>query len=224
MKILMVLTSHDKLGNTGRKTGFWLEEFAAPYFTFLDAGAAVTVASPKGGQPPLDPVSDTPEGQTELTRRFKQDPAAQAVLAKSVRLGDVTAADYDAVFYPGGHGPMWDLAEDPHSIALIEAFWNAGKPVAAVCHAPGVFHRVTVQGQPLVKGKRVTGFTNGEEEAVHLTKVVPFLVEDELKRLGGLYEKAANWVPFVVTDGRLVTGQNPASSRPGAEALLKLLG
>ncbi len=223
MKILMVLTSHDQLGNTGRKTGFWLEEFAAPYFTFLDAGAAVTVASPKGGQPPLDPVSDTPEGQTELTRRFKQDPAAQAVLANTVRLSDVKAADYDTVFYPGGHGPMWDLAEDPRFIALIEAFWNAGKPVAAVCHAPGVLHRVEVQGQPLVKGKRVTGFTNGEEEAVHLTKVVPFLVEDELKRLGAHFEKAANWVPFVVTDGRLVTGQNPASSRPGAEALLKLL-
>ncbi len=223
MKILMVLTSHDKLGDTGRKTGFWLEEFAAPYFTFLDAGATVTVASPKGGQPPLDPVSDTPEGQTELTRRFKQDPAAQAVLANTVRLADVKAAYYDAVFYPGGHGPMWDLAEDPISIALIEAFYNAGKPVAAVCHAPGVLHRVQFQGQPIVKGKRVTGFTNGEEEAVHLTKVVPFLVEDELKRLGGLFEKVANWVPFVVTDGKLVTGQNPASSKAGAEALLKLL-
>ena len=223
MKILMVLTSHDKLGNTGRKTGFWLEEFAAPYFTFLDAGATVTVASPKGGQPPLDPVSDTPEGQTELTRRFKQDPAAQAVLANTVRLSDVKASDYDAVFYPGGHGPMWDLAEDPRSIALIEDFYSSGKPVAAVCHAPGVLHRVQFQGQPLVKGKRVTGFTNGEEEAVHLTKVVPFLVEDELMRLGGIYEKVANWVPFVVTDGRLVTGQNPASSKAGAEALLKLL-
>jgi putative intracellular protease/amidase len=224
MKILMVLTSHDQLGNTGRKTGFWLEELAAPYYTFLDAGAAVTLASPKGGQPPLDAVSDTPEGQTEWTRRFKRDPAAQAVLANTVRLSDVKAEDYDTVFYPGGHGPMWDLAEDQHSIALIEAFWNAGKPVAAVCHAPGVLHRVQVQGQPLVKGKRVTGFTNGEEEAVHLTKVVPFLVEDELKRLGGLYEKKANWVPFVITDGRLVTGQNPASSKGGAEALLKLLG
>jgi putative intracellular protease/amidase len=223
MKILMVLTSHDKLGNTGRKTGFWLEEFAAPYFTFLDAGATIAVASPKGGQPPLDPVSDTPEGQTELTRRFKNDPAAQKVLANTVRLGDVEAADYDAVFYPGGHGPMWDLAEDPRSIALIEAFWQAAKPVAAVCHGPGVFHRVMVDGQPLVKGKRVTGFTNGEEEAVRLTKVVPFLVEDELKRLGGLYEKVENWKPFVVTDGRLVTGQNPASSKPGAEALLKIL-
>jgi putative intracellular protease/amidase len=223
MKILMVLTSHDQLGNTGRKTGFWLEEFAAPYFTFLDAGAEVTVASPKGGQPPLDPVSDTPEGQTDLTRRFKQDAAAQKVLATTVRLGSVKSTDYDTVFYPGGHGPMWDLAEDPQSIALIEAFWIAGKPIAAVCHAPGVLHRVQVDGQPLVKGKRVTGFTNGEEEAVHLTKVVPFLVEDELKRLGARFEKTANWAPFVITDGRLVTGQNPASSRPGAEALLKLL-
>ena len=223
MKILMVLTSHGKLGDTGRKTGFWLEEFAAPYYTFLDAGAAVTVASPKGGQPPLDPISDTPEGQTDLTRRFKQDPAAQALLGKSLILADIKATDYDAVFYPGGHGPMWDLAEDPHSIALIEAFYNAGKPVAAVCHAPAAFHRVKFQGQPIVRGKRVTGFTNGEEEAVHLTKVVPFLVEDELKRLGGLYEKAADWASFAITDGRLVTGQNPASSKAGAEALLKLL-
>jgi putative intracellular protease/amidase len=224
MKILMVLTSHDELGDTGRKTGFWLEEFAAPYFTFLDAGAEVTLASPKGGQPPIDPVSDTPEGQTDSTRRFKGDPAAQAALASTTRLAEVAADGHDAVFYPGGHGPMWDLAEDPRSIALIEAFWDAGKPVAAVCHAPGVLHRVQSQGQPLVKGKRVTGFTNGEEEAVHLTKVVPFLVEDELKRLGGLYEKADDWASFVVTDGRLVTGQNPASSRAGAEALLKLLG
>src|SRR5579871_3857486 len=223
MKILMVLTSHDKLGNTGRKTGFWLEEFAAPYFTFLDAGATVTVASPKGGQPPLDPVSDTPEGQTELTRRFKQDHAAQAVLANTVRLSEVKASAYDAVFYPGGHGPMWDLAEDPLSIALIEAFWSAGKAVAAVCHAPGVLHRVNFQGQPLVKGKRVTGFTNGEEEAVHLTKVVPFLVEDELKRIGGLYEKAPDWQSFAITDGRLITGQNRASSTAAAQALLKLL-
>jgi putative intracellular protease/amidase len=223
MKILMVLTSHDTLGNTGRKTGFWLEEFAAPYFTFLDAGATVVLASPKGGQPPIDPVSDTPEGQTDSTRRFKADPAAQAALAGTSRLADVSADDHDAVFYPGGHGPMWDLAEDPHSIALIEAFYNAGKPVAAVCHGPGVFHRVQIEGQPLVKGKRVTGFTNGEEEAVHLTKVVPFLVEEELKRLGGLYEKAADWASFAVTDGRLVTGQNPASSRAGAQALLEIL-
>jgi len=223
MKVLMVLTSHDTLGHTGRKTGFWLEEFAAPYYTFLDAGATVTLASPKGGQPPIDPVSDTPEGQTDSTRRFKGDPAAQVALASTTRLAEVAAAGYDAVFYPGGHGPMWDLAEDPRSIALIEAFWDAGKPVAAVCHAPGVLRHVRFQGEPLVKGKRVTGFTNGEEEAVHLTSVVPFLVEDELKRLGGLYEKAADWASFAVTDGRLVTGQNPASSRAGAEALLKLL-
>jgi len=223
MKILMVLTSHDKLGDTGRKTGFWLEEFAAPYYTFLDAGAAVTLASPRGGQPPIDPKSDTPEGQTDLTRRFKQDPAAQAVLAKTLPLAEMNAADHDAVFYPGGHGPMWDLAEDPRSIALIEAFYDAGKPVAAVCHAPGALRHVKFQGQSIVKGKRVTGFTNGEEEAVQLTEVVPFLVEDELKRLGGRYEKAADWASFVVTDGRLVTGQNPASSTAGAEALLKLL-
>jgi enoyl-CoA hydratase/carnithine racemase/putative intracellular protease/amidase len=223
MKILMVLTSHDKLGDTGRKTGFWLEEFAAPYYTFLDAGAVVTVASPKGGQPPLDPVSDTPEGQTDLTRRFKQDSAAQVVLANTRRLSGVRAADYDAIFYPGGHGPMWDLTQDPHSIALIESFYDAGKPVAAVCHAPAVLHRVKFEGRPIVEGKRVAGFTNGEEEAVGLTKVVPFLVEEELKRLGGLYEKAADWASFVITDGRLVTGQNPASSKAAAEALLKLL-
>lgn len=223
MNLLMVLTSHDKLGDTGRKTGFWLEEFAAPYYIFLDAGAAVTLASPKGGQPPLDPVSDTPQGQTDLTRRFKQDTAAQAVLAKTLTLAGVKDEDYDAVFYPGGHGPMWDLAEDMRSIALIEAFHNAGKPVAAVCHAPGALHRAKFQGQSIVRGKRVTGFTNSEEEAVQLTKIVPFLVEDELKRLGGLYEKAADWASFVVTDGRLVTGQNPASSKAGAAAMLKLL-
>jgi putative intracellular protease/amidase len=223
MKILMILTSHDKLGNTGRKTGFWLEEFAAPYYAFVDAGAEVTLASPKGGQPPLDPVSDTPQGQTDATQRFKQDPVAQAKLASTVKLADVSAADYDTVFYPGGHGPMWDLAEDAHSIALIEEFYASGKPVAAVCHAPGVFHRVTVEGQPLVKGKRVTGFTNSEEEAVKLTKVVPFLVEDELKSLGAHYVKAPDWADFVVTDGRLITGQNPASSKSAAEALLRQL-
>jgi putative intracellular protease/amidase len=223
MNILMVLTSHDTLGNTGRKTGFWLEEFAAPYFTFLDARATVTLASPKGGQPPIDPVSDTPEGQTDATRRFKDDPKAQAALASTSRLAGVSAGGFDAVFYPGCHGPMWDLAEDPKSIALIESFWKAGKPVAAVCHAPGVLHRIQIDGQPLVKGKRVTGFTNDEEEVVQLTKVVPFLVEDELKCLGGLYEKAADWASFAITDGKLVTGQNPASSKAGAEALLKIL-
>jgi putative intracellular protease/amidase len=223
MKILMVLTSHDQLGDTGKKTGCWLEEFAAPYYAFLDAGAKITVASPKGGQPPLDPKSDTPEGQTETTTRFKKDAAAQAVLATTVKLADVRAEDHDAVFYPGGHGPLWDLAEDPRSIALIEAFYSAGKPVAAVCHAPAVLHRVMSHGEPIVKGKRVTGFTNTEEEAVQLTKVVPFLVEDELKRLGGLYEKVGDWQSFAITDGRLITGQNPASSGAAAQQLLKLL-
>jgi putative intracellular protease/amidase len=223
MKILMVLTSHDQLGDTGRKTGFWLEEFAAPYYTFRDAGVAVTIASPKGGQPPLDPKSDEPAFQTGLTRRFKEDPAAQAALASTVKLADVRADDYDAVFYPGGHGPLWDLAEDPDSIDLIEAFYEAGKPVALVCHAPGVLRHVETQGRPIVEGKRVTGFTNGEEAAVGLTHVVPFLVEDELKRLGGRYEKAADWASFAITDGLLITGQNPASSKAGADALLALL-
>jgi putative intracellular protease/amidase len=223
MKILMVLTSHDTLGNTGRKTGFWLEEFVAPYYTFLDAGAAVTVASPKGGQPPLDPVSDTPQGQTDLTRRFKQDIAAQAVLANTRLLSEMNAEDYDAIFYPGGHGPMWDLTEDAHSIALIEAFYNAGKPVAAVCHAPAVLHRVTYQGQPIVKGKRVAGFTNSEEEAVGLTEVVPFLLQDKLTELGANFSQAGDFQPYVVRDGLLITGQNPASSERAAEALLEAL-
>lgn len=223
MKILMVVTSHEKLGNTGGKTGFWLEEFAAPYYTFLDAGAKVTVASPKGGEPPLDPKSDTPEGQTELTGRFKKDPQAQAVLASTVKLADVKAGDYDAIFYPGGHGPLWDLAEDATSNALIEAFYNAGKPVAAVCHGPAVLHHAKFNGEPLVKGKRVTGFSNTEEEAVHLTKIVPFLVEDELKRLGGLFEKVPDWQSLAVVDGRLITGQNPASSTAAARELIKLL-
>lgn len=223
MNILMVLTSHDTLGNTGKKTGFWLEEFCAPYYTFIDAGASVTVASPKGGQPPLDPKSDAPEGQTEFTRRFKDDPKAQAVLADTKKLSEVKARDYDAIFYPGGHGPMWDLAEDPVSNSLIEAFYNAGKPVAAVCHGPAVLRRATFNGEPMVKGKRVTGFTNSEEEAVQLTKVVPFLVEDELKRLGGRFEKAADWQSFAIADGHLITGQNPASSTAAAQELIKLL-
>ena len=223
MKILMVLTSHDQLGDTGKLTGFWLEEFAAPYYVFKDAGAEITLASPKGGQPPIDPKSDEPGNQTDAMTRFKKDPAAQRVLANTVKLSDVTADSYDAVFYPGGHGPLWDLAEDPASIALIEAFYNAGKPVAAVCHAPGVLHRVTSQGQPIVKGKRVTGFTNSEEEAVQLANVVPFLVEDELKRLGGRYERAADWQSFAIVDGRLITGQNPASSTAAAQELVKLL-
>jgi putative intracellular protease/amidase len=223
MKILMVLTSHDQLGNTGRKTGFWLEEFAAPYFVFRDAGVALTLASPKGGQPPVDPKSDLPENQTSAMTRFKQDESAQKALSQTVKLGDVKANDYDTVFYVGGHGPMWDLAESSVSIALIESFYNAGKPVALVCHSPGVLHRVQYEGAPLVKGKRVTGFTNDEEEEVHLTKVVPFLVEDELKRLGAIFEKVPKWQPFSIVDGRLVTGQNPASSTSAAQALLKML-
>jgi putative intracellular protease/amidase len=224
MKILMVLTSHDLLGSTGRKTGFWLEEFAAPYFVFRDAGVDLTLASPKGGQPPIDPKSDLPENQTPAMARFKKDARAQKELSQTVKLDSVKSEDYDSVFYPGGHGPMWDLAEDPHSIALLESFYSSGKPVALVCHAPGVLRHVTYNGAPLVKGKHVTGFTNGEEEAVQLTKVVPFLVEDELLRLGAVYEKMANWQPFAVTDGRLVTGQNPASSTVGAQTLLKVLG
>ena len=223
MKILMVLTSHNQLGNTGRPTGFWLEEFAAPYFVFRDAGIELTLASPKGGQPPLDPKSDLPENQTPAMARFKKDAPAQKALANTVQLADVKAEDFDTVFYPGGHGPMWDLAESPTSIALLEAFYNSGKPIALVCHSPGVLRHVIYQGAPLVKGKHVAGFTNGEEEEMQLTKVVPFLVEDELLRLGAIYEKMANWQPFSVTDGRLITGQNPASSTSAAQALLKLM-
>ena len=223
MKILMVLTSHDQLGNTGRKTGFWLEEFAAPYFVFRDAGVDLTLASPKGGQPPIDPKSDLPENQTPAMTRFKKDPDAQNGLAHTLKLADMKSEDFDTIFYVGGHGPMWDLADNPDSIALIESFYNSGKPVAAVCHSPAVFHRVMYQGTPLVKGKHVTGFTNSEEESVHLTKVVPFLVEDELKKIGGLYEKTTDWESHAVVDGRLVTGQNPASSTAAAQSLLKLL-
>ena len=223
MKILMVLTSHDQLGNTGRKTGFWLEEFAAPYFIFKDAGVQLTLASPKGGQPPLDPKSDLPENQTAAMTRFKQDAAAQKVLANTLKLADMKSDGYDTVFYPGGHGPMWDLAESAESVALLESFYNSGKPIALVCHSPGVLRHVTYKGASLVKGKHVTGFTNGEEEEVQLTKVVPFLVEDELLRLGAIYEKMANWQPFSVTDGRLVTGQNPASSTVAAQALMKVM-
>jgi putative intracellular protease/amidase len=223
MKVVMVLTSHDQLGNTGHKTGFWLEEFAAPYFVFRDAGVELTLASPKGGQPPVDPKSDLHENQTPAMERFKQDPAAQKALSQTVKLADVKAADYDSIFYVGGHGPMWDLVDNSDSIALIESFYNSGKPVAAVCHAPAVFHKVIYQGAPLVEGKRVTGFTNGEEEAVQLTHVVPFLVEDELKRVGGHYEKAADWQSFAIDDGRIITGQNPASSTAAAQTLLKVL-
>jgi putative intracellular protease/amidase/catechol 2,3-dioxygenase-like lactoylglutathione lyase family enzyme len=223
MKILMVLTSHDQLGNTGRKTGFWLEEFAAPYFVFKDAGVELTLASPKGGQPPLDPKSDLPENQTPAMTRFKKDKMAQQALANTATLSSMNSEDFDTVFYPGGHGPMWDLAEDPVSIALLESFYNSGKPIALVCHSPGVLRHVKYKGEPLVKGKHVTGFTDGEEEEVQLTKVVPFLVEDELLRLGAIFEKKANWQPFAITDGRLVTGQNPASSTSAAQALLKLM-
>lgn len=224
MNILMVLTSHDSLGNTGEKTGFWLEEFAAPYYVFKDAGAEITLASPQGGQPPLDPKSDAPEAQTEATRRFKADPAAQAALASTRKLAEVAAADFDAVFYPGGHGPLWDLAEDTSSIALIEATLAAEKPLAAVCHAPAVLrHPKNAAGAPLVQGKTVTGFTNSEEAAVGLTNVVPFRVEDMLKQNGGNYSSGEDWQPHVVTDGLLITGQNPASSGPAAKALLAKL-
>jgi len=208
-----VLTSHDQLGNTGRKTGFWLEEGAAPYFVFRDAGVDLTLASPKGGQPPIDPKSDLPENQTPAMTRFKGDERALKVFANTVKLAEVKADDFDSVFYTGGHGPMWDLAESPASIALLESFYNSGKPIALVCHSPGVLRHVTYQGAPLVKGKHVTGFTNGEEEDVKLTHVVPFLVEDELKRIGGLYEKAKDWESHAVVDGRLVTGQNPRRPR-----------
>jgi len=220
----MVLTSHSELGNTGKKTGFWLEEFAAPYYVFVDAGVSVTLASPQGGQPPLDPSSDTANAQTDDTRRFKLDVAAQDGLAHTVKLASVVANEYDAVFYPGGHGPLWDLANDKHSIALIEAMDRAGKPVALVCHAPGVLRNVlSTDGAPFVKGKHVSGFSDTEEEAAQLTKVVPFLVEDELKRLGGLYAKGPDWTSFVQIDGNLITGQNPASSAPAANDLLNLL-
>ena len=224
-KVLMVLTSHDTLGNTGRKTGFWLEELAAPYYTFKDAGVEIVLASPAGGQPPLDPKSNEPSFQTDLTRRFEADPAATAQLAATVRLDSVKPADFDTVFYPGGHGPLWDLAEDQHSIALIEAFIAANKPVALVCHAPGVLRHVkSADGRPLVEGKKVSGFTNTEEEGVGLTDVVPFLVEDELKKLGGVYSKGPDWGSYVVQDGLLITGQNPGSSEAAAALLLKQLG
>lgn len=224
MKVLMVLTSHDQLGNTGKKTGFWLEEFAAPYYAFKDAGAEITVVSPAGGQPPLDPKSDEASAQTAETERFRKDPAAQQVLANTGLLADVSAADFDAVFYPGGHGPLWDLAEDKHSIALIEAFARSNKPHGFVCHAPGVLRHVKgVDGNPLISGRKVAGFTNSEEEAVGLTEVVPFLIEDEFQRLGGHYSKSGDWQVYVVEDGQLVTGQNPASSAAVAEVLLKKL-
>ena len=224
MHILIVLTSHSQLGHTGQKTGFWLEELAAPYYIFKDAGATLTLASPLGGQPPLDPKSDEAASQTDATRRFKADSVAQAELAATLKLAALHAVDFDAVFYPGGHGPLWDLAEDTASVALINTLVAGGKPVAAVCHAPAVLrHAEAANGQPLVRGKQVTGFSNSEEEAVGLSKTVPFLVEDMLKEGGGVYSKVADWQPHVVVDGLLITGQNPASSAPAAEALLALL-
>ena len=223
MKILMVLTSHDKLGDTGQKTGFWVEEFAAPYYVFAEAGAEITLASPKGGQPPIDPNSESDEAQTEATRRFYQDDALQKTLANTLKLTDVDAADYDAVFYPGGHGPLWDLTKDQDSISLLEAFWQQGKAVAAVCHAPAVLLNATLAGKPLVAGRAVTGFTNSEEEGVKLTDIVPFLLEDALKEKGAKYEKTDDWQPYVIQDGLLITGQNPASSEPAAKALVQIL-
>ena len=223
-KILMVLTSHDRLGDTGLKTGFWLEEFAAPYYVFKDAGHAITLVSPAGGQPPLDPKSDDPTFQTEATHRFRADADAVHRLASTKRLADVNPADFDAVFYPGGHGPLWDLAEDPHSIALIEATLDAGKPLGAVCHAPGVLrHAKQADGTPLVRDRRVTGFTNSEEAAVQLTQIVPFLVEDMLKANGAQYSSGPDWQPNAVVDGLLITGQNPASSELVARKLLEAL-
>ena len=224
MKILMVLTSHDRLGDTGKKTGFWLEEFAAPYYVFKDAGAEITLASPKGGQPPLDPKSDEADAQTDATRRYRADSEANAALASTHVLADVATNDFDAVFYPGGHGPLWDLANDSDSIGLIESTYAAGKPIALVCHAPGALSKTrSADGAPLVKGKKVTGFSDSEEAAVGLTDVVPFLLEDMLKKNGADYQKKADWEVHVVTDGILITGQNPASSKAAAEALLAML-
>ena len=224
MVILMVLTSHSELGNTGKKTGFWIEEFAAPYYIFLDAGAEITIASPKGGQPPIDPSSDTPENQTPATIRFKADQKLQEALSKTVKLNGLSADTYNAIFFPGGHGPLWDLTNDADSQKLISHFWESKKPIAAVCHAPAVLLNVLDnKEESILKGKKVTGFTNSEEEAVQLTNVVPFLLEDELKRKGGIYFKKENWATYVVKDGMLITGQNPASSEEAARELLKLL-
>ncbi len=224
MKIIIVLTSHSQLGDTGLKTGFWLEEFAAPYYIFKDAGAEITLVSPDGGQPPLDPKSDEPDFQTEATVRFKKDADAQAALANTLKLSDISPDDCDAVFYPGGHGPLWDLAEDPDSIALIEAMHSSGKPVAAVCHAPAVLrHAMTPDGSPLLEGKSVTGFSNTEEDAVQLSEIVPFMLEDELKAKGASYSKVDDWHPHAVTDGNLITGQNPASSESVAKVVLEMI-
>lgn len=222
-KVVFVLTSHEELGNTGEKTGFWIEEFAAPYYLLKDKGVEVTLASPKGGQPPIDPKSNEPDFQTPATHRFNKDEELQAVLANTMKLSEVKEGDYDAIFYPGGHGPLWDLAEDKHSIALIEAFYTNDKPVGAVCHAPIVLKEAQVNGEPLVKNKKVTGFSNTEEEIMQLTSIVPFLVEDELKNKGGIYSKAGDWQEYVIEDGNLITGQNPASSELVAEKLLAKL-
>lgn len=224
MNVLFVLTSHSELGDTGKKTGFWVEEFAAPYYVMADEGVDVTIASPKGGQPPIDPKSEAPEAQTEATKRYYADEALKEKVATTKKITEVNAADFDAVFYPGGHGPMWDLYDDKDSIALIQNFWAAGKPVAAVCHAPSALLNVKDEnGDPLVKGKKVTGFTNTEEEGVQLTDVVPYLLEDELKAKGGHYSKGSDWSSYVVKDGMLITGQNPASSEEAAKKLLALL-
>jgi len=224
MKILIVLTSHDQLGNTGKKTGFWLEEFAAPYYIFLDAGVEITLASPLGGQPPLDPKSNEPDFQTIATKRFQNDSDAKNALANTLKLSSVSPENFDAVFYPGGHGPLWDLAEDPNSIKLIETIYNLGKPVAAVCHGPGVLrHAKASDGSYLVKDKSVTGFTNTEEAQVELTDIVPFSVEDELIKNGGDFSRVRDWISYCVSDGNLITGQNPASSEAVAKAVLKKL-
>jgi putative intracellular protease/amidase len=224
-KILFVLTSHDELGSTGEKTGFWIEEFAAPYYLLKDKGVEITLVSPKGGQPPIDPKSELPDFQTPATVRFNGDKETQEVLSKTLKLASVNQADYDAVFYPGGHGPLWDLAEDEYSTSLIESFIKNDKPVSAVCHAPAVFKNTkNADGTPLVNGKKVTGFSNTEEEAVQLTDVVPFLVENMLKENGGIFSKGEDWNPYAVEDGLLITGQNPASSELVAELLLKHLG
>ncbi|KAF9657868.1 type 1 glutamine amidotransferase domain-containing protein [Tenacibaculum sp. ZH5_bin.1] len=222
-KVVFVLTSHEELGNTGEKTGFWIEEFAAPYYLLKDKGVEVTLASPKGGQPPIDPKSNEPDFQTPATLRFNKDEELQNVMANTAKLSEISEADYDAIFYPGGHGPLWDLAEDKHSIALIEAFYTNDKPVGAVCHAPIVLKDAQVNGEPLVKNKKVTGFSNTEEEIMQLTSIVPFLVEDELKNKGGIYSKAGDWQEYVIEDGNLITGQNPASSELVAEKLLAKL-
>lgn len=224
MKLLIVLTSHEELGNTGEKTGFWIEEFAAPYYIFKEAGADITLASPKGGLPPFDPKSDSPDFETPATKRYREDKELQEQLANTKKINEVSADDFDAVFYPGGHDPLWDLYEHPESVKIIEDFWKSNKPVAAVCHAPAVLLNVKDEnGEPLVKGKKVTGFTNSEEEVVGLTNVVPFLLEDELKNKGGDYSKGPDWASYVVQDGRLITGQNPASSEEAAHKLVQLL-